>query len=274
MIPKECDDTQRSLVVPRRVTFIADALRWLAQRAWFVENEVAGLARLVKPGNICIDIGAEYGLYTWTLASLVGSRGRVHCIEPQPSLARFLRLSGSVLSAHHVTVHEVALGDDRTIERSTMSLPFRGPIPVHGRAFLSHGSHGLGSNEEFSRHRLVPVSMTTLDQLTDTLGLDRVDFIKIDVEGAEAALIAGGKKTIEKFRPVLMIELEERHLGRFGKTVGDVVADLVARDYHCYFWRDRDWVRSATLAGAGRNLLFVPTEVAGRVPERFHGMVV
>ena len=95
-----------------RTRVLGAGLRWAAPHAWFLEDEVAGLAQHVGPGAVCLDVGAEYGLYTWTLASLVGEAGAVHAVEPQPGLAAFLRTTRRVLGAHRVTVHETALGAD------------------------------------------------------------------------------------------------------------------------------------------------------------------
>ncbi|WP_251059202.1 MULTISPECIES: hypothetical protein [unclassified Streptomyces] len=71
-------------------TGVAAALHWAASRYSFVEEEVAGLDEFVAPGDVCLDIGAEYGLYTWTLAALAGPSGGVHSVEPLPGPARWL----------------------------------------------------------------------------------------------------------------------------------------------------------------------------------------
>ncbi|MDQ0987584.1 hypothetical protein [Streptomyces sp. V2I9] len=64
----------------RRTAAVAAALRWSAHRFPFVEDEVAGLRAFVPPGSVCVDAGAEYGLYTWVLAALAGPSGRVYSV--------------------------------------------------------------------------------------------------------------------------------------------------------------------------------------------------
>lgn len=235
---------------PRRLAAVAAALGAGARRAPFVEDEVLGLAQLVAPGAVCVDVGAEFGLYTWTLAHLVGPAGAVHAIEPQPDLTRVLRLARRLVGASHVTVHQLALGAEPG--RGHLSLPSRRGMRVHGRAFLSDGTHGLGSNAEFSRHRSLPVEVDTLDAVAARLALARLDLVKADVEGAEERLLAGGSTTLATFRPHLLLELEDRHLVRFDTSARTVVGQLETLGYTPSHWADGAWRPGIV----GRNVLF------------------
>lgn len=132
------DASDRFPYAGARVTSVALALRWAASRYSFVEEEVAGLRPLVRPGAVCLDIGAEYGLYTWTLSALVGPSGAVHSVEPLHGPAQWLRTTAAALGCGNVTVHRTALGE-RAQRRGTMSLPRRRLLPVHGRAYLTEG---------------------------------------------------------------------------------------------------------------------------------------
>ncbi len=235
---------------------LSRALRASAPHAWFLEDEVAGLAGLVGPGAVCLDVGAEYGLYTWTLAGLVGRSGHVHAVEPQPGPSAFVDTTRRLLGAGNVTVHRTALG--AAAGGGVLALPRRGLLPVHGRAFLTTGASGLGSNAEFAHHDDVPVPVTTLDDLVADLALDRLDLVKADIEGAEARLLQGARTTLATLRPVLMLELEDRHLARFGATVAEIVDALGADGYAARTWdRARGWVPRRPDDGR-RNVLFVP----------------
>lgn len=234
---------------------VGAVLRRAAPYAWFLEDEVVGLRSVVRQGDVCLDVGAEYGLYTWTLAGLVGPRGHVHAVEPQAGPNRAVRGARAALRAGHVTVHRVALG--AASGRGTLSTPSRGPVPVHGRAFLTQGADGLGSNAEFRRHQEVPVSVRTLDDLVAGIGPERVDFVKVDIEGGESALLDGAAATLERWTPTLMVELEDRHLSRFGATVAGVLAALAARGYAPRCWDpSRGWIPREA-GDARRNVLFV-----------------
>lgn len=233
---------------------LSRTLRRVAPHAWFLEDEVAGLAELVGPGAVCLDVGAEYGLYTWSLAGLVGTSGHVHAVEPQSGPAAFVTTTARLLGAPNVTVHRTALG--ASSGSGVLALPRRGLLPVHGRAFLTTDARGLGSNVEFARHDDVAVAVSTVDTLAGDLGLHRLDLIKADIEGAEPALLSGAVETLATFRPALLLELEDRHLARFGHDVAGVVDGLADLGYRPWCW-DGAWVPRRG-AERGRNVLFRP----------------
>ncbi len=241
----------------RRLAALAAALGAGARRAPFVEDEVLGLGQLVSQGAVCLDVGAEFGLYTWSLAHLVGAAGAVHAIEPQPDLTRALRLGKRLLGATHVTVHQLALGAEPG--PGHLSRPSRAGVPVHGRAFLSDGTHGLGSNAEFSRHRTIAVDVDTLDAVAARLALARLDLIKADVEGAEERLLAGGSATLHTFHPYLLLELEDRHLDRFDTSADTVIGRLETLGYTPSHWEGGAWRPGIV----GRNVLFRSGGAAG-----------
>ncbi len=93
----------------RRLTAVGWVLSNLARHAWVVEDEVVGLADWVKLGDVCIDIGAEHGLYTAALAARVGPTGQMHSIEPQPHAGRVRDLAVRLAGAKHiVTTYRLA----------------------------------------------------------------------------------------------------------------------------------------------------------------------
>ena len=225
------------------------AARWTP----YVETELLGLAELAGPGSVCLDVGAAAGLYTAALAALAGPSGQVHAVEPltfaHPVWRRMLRAQ----AAGNVRQHAVALGEQPG--SGMMSVPVGRYGKVTGRSFLTQGSTQLGSNAEFARHEDVPVRVTTLDALCAELGLSRLDFIKIDVEGAELGVLAGGQAAIERFRPALLIEIEARHAARFGRSAEDTMRWLAARGYSMYAWRER-WQPVSQIRPGTRNYLF------------------
>ncbi|MDJ0380166.1 FkbM family methyltransferase [Streptomyces sp. G-G2] len=237
-----------------RVTSVALALRWASARWPFVEEEVGGLRPLVRPGAVCLDIGAEYGLCTWALSVLAGPSGAVHSVEPLPGPARWLRTTASALGCGNVTVHRTALGE--RAQDGTMSLPRRRLLPVHGRAYLTQGASGPGPNSEFARSRPVATPVRTVDGLCGHLGLERVDFIKADVEGAEAAVLSGARRTLERHRPTLLLEIEDRHLEKYDVRAAGIVSALAALGYTMHRRRDGAWVRVTEVTDEFRNYLF------------------
>ncbi|HSK24193.1 MAG TPA: FkbM family methyltransferase [Egicoccus sp.] len=241
----------------RRLRLAARLVRRLASSPVPVEPEVAALDDFLGEGHICCDIGAEYGLYTLTFASRAGRTGRVLAFEPLPGPRRFLIRMLRWLGAANVTVRPHALGDE--VRQGTMSLPTRRGLPVHGRAFLTDDADGLGPNAEFAGDRRLRVDVFTLDSVVDEAGLDRIDVIKIDVEGYEPAVLRGAEQTIRRFRPILLIEIEDRHLGKFGAD-GATVVDLMTRlGYRMSTLWDGRWEPVETVTERTRNYLFTPS---------------
>ncbi|HWC10343.1 MAG TPA: FkbM family methyltransferase, partial [Acidimicrobiales bacterium] len=145
----------------------------------------------------CFDIGANIGLYCLGLATLA-PRGRVFAFEPSPGSLGFLRANVQQNGADNVEVVARALADHE------------GTIAFHDVPFFSAGSFTtdegswLGSDAVGST--LVEVGCTTLDAFVESRSVERVDVLKIDVEGAEVAVLDGGARTLAAHRPTVVME--------------------------------------------------------------------
>lgn len=254
----DASSTSRSSDSSRRVRGVARVLRLLADRTSVLEPEIEGLDQHVLRGDTCLDIGAEYGLYTIGLAALAGSSGRVVAFEPNPSLARWLRIVTRVLRIPRVTVANTALGD--AVGWTELSVPRRNFLPVHGRAFIVAGASGEGANTEFSSSRHRRVRMETLDEVCRARGIERVDFVKADVEGAELAVLHGGIEVLKNSQPTLLLEIEQRHLDRYDCRAEDVVDVVLAQGYSMHVWRGARWAPVCEIDIECRNYLFVPPD--------------
>jgi FkbM family methyltransferase len=234
-----------------RTALTSALIRLLARRTPYLEQEMLGLRQIVHPGGVCVDIGAAAGLYTVVLSDLVGETGRVLRVEPLPFVhplwTRLLR------TGCNVSHHTVAMGAEPS--QGTMSVPRGRYGLVTGRSFLAWHTDGLGSNSEFAGHVEVKVEVDTLDALCAGAGLTRLDFLKIDVEGAELHVLAGGTQVIEKFRPAMLVEIEARHLGRYGHSAQTVVDWLLQRGYTMHTWHN-GWREATELSEQHRNYLF------------------
>jgi FkbM family methyltransferase len=238
-----------------RLAMTAAVIRMLARRTPYLEAEMLGLSSLVGPGDVCIDVGAAAGLYTVALAQLVGPAGQVHSIEPlsfaHPVWTRVLRAPADGNVRHYTE----ALGAEPG--RGMMSVPVGRYGFVTGRSFLEWKTQGLGSNSEFAGQVEVAVEVETLDDLCTRTGLSRLDFVKIDVEGAELRVLEGGEHAVETFKPDLLIEIEARHTARYGYSPADIVDWLTKRNYAMYAWQ-RGWQPADTVCLHTRNYLFRP----------------
>ena len=186
---------------------------------WKGERELAELRRLVAPGTVAVDVGAHFGTYSYALAKLVGSTGKVLAVEPIVEDATMLRRAAARLRLP-LKVHQLALSS--TTGMAELRVPTR-----HGKHKTALSS--LEAHDETGEVRSVAVS-TLDDLLAGETGA--VSFVKIDVEGHEAAVLAGAQATIERHHPAFLIEIE----GRFeGKQVADIVGLLTDRGYRCEF---------------------------------------
>lgn len=170
-------------------------------------------AEVIRPGDTVLDIGANLGYYTLLAADLVGPEGRVVAIEPNPEV--FRRLSSSIAVngfAPRTSARNVALAGSGETGKRAFFVP--AGEPKNGR-FV-----GLQEDpEQLAVHGVV--SDVTLGRI-DPEEFDRIDFIKIDVEGAELAVLEHLRPVLEKFRPKVVCEINFQR----GYGWDDVVAAL------------------------------------------------
>jgi FkbM family methyltransferase len=148
------------------------------------------LARTLRPGWHCLDIGANHGYYTLIMADAVGQSGRVAPIEPTPRLAELLRQTLDVNGFPGVTVVQKAAS-------RTDGDQLRLVVPPH-RSMNARLSDVAGPTDA-----VFNVETVTVDALTRNW--PRVDLIKIDVEGAEEDVWQGMQRTIAQNRGLVLI---------------------------------------------------------------------
>ena len=241
--------------VTMRHKLTASAITSLARWTPYLESELCGLRNLVPPGSVCFDIGSAAGLYTAVLARLAGPDGRVHSIEPLAFAHLVWTRAVQARQAANVRHHTLALGMQAGSE--TMSVPVGRYGLVTGRSFLTGRASGPDPNAEFYGQIPVTVPVDTLDNLCAREDVSHVDFMKIDVEGAELQILQGGQHVIETHRPVILVEIEARHTARYQCSPTDITGWLAGRGYSMHTWR-RGWRKADSIDPAIRNYLFCP----------------
>lgn len=182
---------------------------------------------LVKNGDVVLDIGANKGDYTLLFSDVVGSKGRVHAFEPV--LPTFRSLSDRVTREQHfqnVSLNNFALGD------KTGSFDIHIPAGDFGQASLQ--KHSAGSWSKPGMETLT-CEMRTLDGYLAEQKLTKIDFIKIDVEGAELLALRGGSQLLTEFHPTIHFEFCPDWADAFGYKLVDVFTLLQASGY-AYFY--------------------------------------
>ena len=165
----------------------------------FERSTVVTLQKLVRPGDIIFDIGANIGAHTLGLARSAGPTGRVFAFEPADfafaKLKRNLALNPELES--RTQAHQILLAAEPGAPCQPMiyaSWPLVADDSVHPK----------------HRGRLVTTlhaSVDTLDSFVEREGINRLDLVKIDVDGDEYPVLKGGIKTLAKFQPVLVMEM-------------------------------------------------------------------
>jgi FkbM family methyltransferase len=186
------------------------------------------MERLVGQGDVVVDIGASWGLYAWQLARLVGPRGHVHAIEPNPAVARSLRAMRR--ASGNMTVYGLALSE--TTGEAELHIPV-----LAGDRLAELASLGVAANRDALSYERVRVRLEPLDGLLAGQ-LSKLTFIKCDVEGHELAVLRGADRALREARPSLLIEIEQRHQAK-GSSIERTFDHLLARDYVGFAVRDR-----------------------------------
>jgi FkbM family methyltransferase len=250
---------RRSMV---RATLTAAAVTSLARWTPYLESEMCGLRSLVRPGSVCADIGSAAGLYTLALSCLAGPAGQVLSVEPLPFTHLFWARVLNAVRPGNVRHHTVALGQEPGTE--TMSVPIGRYGLVTGRSFLARRAGGPDSNAEFTGRIAVSVAVDTLDELCAREAISRLDFVKIDVEGAELQVLEGGQQVIETHQPVMLIEIEARHAARYRCSPDDITGWLSRRGYTMHVWW-HGWRQADRIEAGTRNYLFRPPAPGARI---------
>jgi FkbM family methyltransferase len=178
----------------------------------FQEGQLATWLKKLHSGGIAVDVGACIGDTALTLSKAVGEAGMVIAIEPNPEAYECLKFNRDILMPN-VQVVFGAVGDEP------------GTVKMHldCNAGASHVTPGGD----------IPVS--TLDHLLFDVG--QIDFIKVDVEGYEPKVLRGAFKTLSKYKPDLLLEVNRGALERAGFHPEDIYYEL---GRHGYKWTITD----------------------------------
>jgi len=173
----------------------------------YSEGEVNVFRKVLKPGDICIDVGANIGAFTVPMAQLVGKHGEVHAFEPCGPNIDLLCANVLQNDLFNVIIHECAASDrERELEVTRQDA-----LHAYSHPAINEGSvtvHG------------VPI---------DSLKLTRCKLIKIDVDRHELQVIRGARETIKRCRPIIYVENEHDDLRQ------ELVAELVELGYRLYW---------------------------------------
>jgi len=168
----------------------------------FEKKETDYVRKIVRPGWVCVDVGACFGWYSVLLSRAVGASGQVHAFEPVRPNFECLTDNVALNGSTNIRLNNLALGDQPG--RLQLYLPLEGV----SASFQPHSS--------LSKCTVLEADVTTLDSYTGQAGFARLDFLKADIEGAELLLLKGGRQTLQRFKPTLLLEIQAHSTRLFG----------------------------------------------------------
>lgn len=217
----------------------------------FEDADVRFLANAIPDDAVCVDVGANVGYFTMLFAKL-SPRGNVYAFEPLQLNGSLLRASAALNRYDNIEIFEVAMGD------------------ATGETSLTQSSDGAYSSiidtKRAPAERTVTVGLTTLDHFVESKGIFRIDVLKIDVEGAETLVVAGGARTLQDAsrRPrIILMELCEKNLEVFGSTSKNLLDTMASFGYTAHV-NDDDGLRrlDGERLGPTGNVVFLAPDPA------------
>jgi FkbM family methyltransferase len=186
----------------------------------FEEPEYAFVQRFLKPGMVVLDIGANEGYYTALASKCVGPSGRVIGFEPSPRERLRLGINLWMNLCENVRVEKLAMGSAE------------GQVTLHVVEGSETGCNSLRPPNIKGKTRAVQVDVTTLDQFLLRNAIPRIDFIKMDIEGAELSALQGATKLLRTVpRPLLLIEIFEIRTNPWGYSARDLAKLICEAGY-------------------------------------------
>lgn len=166
---------------------LGNSMRYFYGR--YVPRDAGVFLKEVKPGDTVYDVGAHVGYFTVLASTLAGESGRVVAFEPLPMNLRYLRRHLALNGCENVIVREACVAE----------------LDGEARFDDTRGSGTGRLSPDGRRH----VSVVSLDRIVGSGEAPPPSFVKVNVEGAESAVLRGARRTIERNRPVFLVTLHD-----------------------------------------------------------------
>ncbi len=186
----------------------------------YEELESKIMEEKIEMGNIVVDVGANIGLHTLNMARIVGNTGQVFAFEPDPSNFEILKKNVKINNYKNIILEQKAVGDK------------------HGRTTLYQsdhpGKHRIFPQTEQAKSQ-VQVELTNLDNYFDSDMIDKINFIKIDVEGLEFSVLKGMKNILKNSKKIkILFEFMPENTMEVGFTPIELLNYLTSNDFKLY----------------------------------------
>lgn len=195
----------------------------------FEPQSTEAVKRLVKKGDIVLDIGANIGYYCIILSKLVGNEGKVIAFEPTEHFGKILKMNLEANEVTNVEVVNIGLSDkEQQLE-----------IDIGPSSATLHSPLGYDIIEAKE-----VIKLTTLDNFVQQHDIKKIDFIKIDVDGHEPYFFKGAWKALDKFDPIILLEVSHLHYLEAGFTAWDFYNLLKRKNFKIYYEDQFDEIKT------------------------------
>lgn len=210
------------------------------------------LKKVIKENWINFDIGSNIGYYTLLLAKL-SPQGQTHAFEPNKLVYDLLNLNTSINNLRNVFTNNVALGDRSGYDKFNIT--------------KDSGFSSFKDTKRMKISKVVKIKTKTIDSYMLENKIEKVDFIKIDAEGAEKLVLAGGRKSLKKLKPkIISIEVCKQNLKSFRESGSSIVNFLNNFGYipHILSKNRLSLFDKKSFSGS-QNIYFVYKDYCGRI---------
>jgi FkbM family methyltransferase len=175
-------------------------------------NNINFINNYLQKDMTAIDIGAHIGLLSVIISQKIGKNSKCYSFEPTPSTFGLLKQTIKINGKENVvTPFQMAVSDKV------------GKTKFYITDIEAHNSNSLSvSHRENANEHPVDIDVTTIDAFVKQNNLSQLDFLKIDAEGAEYAVLKGSKESIEKFRPLILLAIHPQFVKNFGDNLSSI----------------------------------------------------
>lgn len=181
--------------------------------------------KYVPKDGVVFDVGAHAGQFTKLFSRLV-PHGNVYAFEPGKYPLSIVKKVKALRRLNNVTIIPFGLSD----VKSEASLN----TPIKKSGSMGFGLSSLGVLDDKRKIKSETVALTTIDYFVQENDIERIDLLKADIEGWELRMLWGAQKALEKFRPILILEVCEKFLARAGNTRNELLNFLATQNYNIY----------------------------------------
>ena len=247
-------ETGPELTFRQRLTWAAHLYKAVAYQ--YHKDLGAKLGPLIARDAVIVDVGAHSGQHSKLFARMAPD-GHVYAFEPG-AYARSI-LTRAVRRFSNVTVVPFGMSDKATTE--TLH------VPLKRSGTMGFGLSHIGADNDGRATATETIHLTTLDIFAEQQKLNRLDFVKVDIEGWEAHFLKGALGTVKRLRPIVLIEVVEHVLARAGAKPADIFDAMAPLNYVAFENSEHDGYVMRRVEGFrhSMDIMFVPAEKAHQV---------